>query len=195
MVKYRLIGSSTSPYVRRLRLYLQGAPHEFDRLTNMYEQQDDAKLTSLNPLKRVPVLMIDDKPLWESRVIFNYLRTAFGRPALSIEENNAISAVDTVQDVLIQKFLMKKFAHPVIESNEYFQRHADRLRQTLQYLKREVAAGRFDRWDYPAMSLYCLLDWAKFRETLPSDELGGYFAEFMTKHQAQAGVAETDPRK
>lgn len=195
MARYQLIGSSTSPYVRRLRLLLADTPYEFERLANMYGAEEDAKLTRLNPLKRVPVLVIDGQPLWESRVIANHLRTSLGRGPLTLAEENVVSAIDTLQDMLIQKFLMKKFSHPILETNEYFQRHAERQRQMLTFLKRELAKGLLDRWDYPAMSLYCLLDWAKFRETLGADELGGYFADFMRTHQGQAAVASTDPRQ
>ncbi len=35
MAHYRLLGSLTSPYVRRLRLYLEGVKHEFDALKDM----------------------------------------------------------------------------------------------------------------------------------------------------------------
>lgn len=194
MPQYRLIGSPTSPYVRRLRLYLEGVPFEFEAIKDMYGR-DDAHLSELNPMKRVPVLMIDGRPLWESRVIFNHLRNALGRRPLDIEQENALSAVDTLQDQLVQMFLMKKYDHPIMMENGYFQRHSDRRRRMIAFLRSEILAGRFDRWDYPAMSLYCLLDWADFRGVLEPEEVSGPFSRILDLGRSQAMVAATDPRK
>lgn len=194
MPQYRLIGSATSPYVRRLRLYLDGTPCEFDVMNDMYGK-DDARLSALNPLKRVPVLTVDGRPLWESRVIFNHLREALGRRSLDIEQENALSAVDTLQDQLVQTFLMKKFGHPVVDENDYFRRHADRRERMLAFLRAETLAGRFEHWDYPTISLFTLLDWADFRGTLAREEVAGPLQRVMELGRAQRGVSETDPRK
>ena len=194
MTKYRLIGSATSPYVRRLRLYLAGVPYEFDALGDMYGK-DDEHLSGLNPLKKVPVLLVDGRPLWESRVIFNHLREALGRRQPDLDEENALSAVDSLQDQLVQAFLMKRYGHPVHPENEYFRRHADRRRRTLAYLREQVLVGRFDRWDYPAISLFTLLDWSAFRGTLEAAELSGPFERVMDLARKEPQVAETDPRK
>lgn len=66
---YRLLGSLTSPFVRRLRLYMADIPYEFE-IVNYLESGQDARLSAANPIKRIPVLLIDGKSLWESRVIF-----------------------------------------------------------------------------------------------------------------------------
>ena len=194
MPQYRLIGSATSPYVRRLRLYLAGTPHEFEAIKDMYGQ-DDEHLSRLNPLKKVPVLLIDGRPLWESRVIFNHVREGMGRRQLDVDDENALSAVDALQDQLVQTFLLKRYGHPVHPENDYFRRHADRRRRMLAFLREEALAGRFDRWDYPAMSLYCLLDWSAFRGTLEPDEMAGPLSRVLEFGRAQPQVAATDPRK
>jgi glutathione S-transferase len=196
VARYRLIGSLTSPYVRRFRLYLaQGnVPYEFDGLKDMYGA-DDGRLSDINPLKRIPVLTIDGRPLWESRVIFNRLRADAGRAPLEIEEENAVSTVDALQDQLVQMFLMRKYGHPIEPENEYFRRHADRRRRMVDYLRAETIAGRFDSWDYPAMSLYCLLDWSAFRGMLTPAELEGPLTRLVERHQGQPQIAATDPRK
>jgi len=194
MKNYRLVGSPTSPYVRRFRLWLEGVPFTFDAVKDMYGA-DDAKLSAMNPLKRVPVLLVDGRPLFESRVMYNHLRDALGRRPLEIEDENAVSVVDTLQDQLVQGFLMKKYGHPVHAENEYFKRHADRRERMLAYLREESIAGRFDRWDYPAISLFCLLDWAAFRGALEARELAGPMMRVMDLAKSQAQVAATDPRK
>lgn len=194
MAQYRLLGSLTSPYVRRLRLFIGDAPCDFEPVADMYGK-DDQKVSALNPLKRVPVLLVDGRPLFESRVIYNHLCKALGRRALDLDDENALSVVDTVQDQLIQTFLMKKFAHPIDNENDYFKRHADRRVRMLNYLRAEVIAGRFDRWDYPAMSLLSLIDWAMFRSTLTAEELSGPLAKFLEQGRRHPLVEATDPRK
>src|SRR5262245_3752828 len=145
MPQLRLIGSVTSPYVRRLRLYLDGVPCEFEAMKDVYGQ-DDARLSEINPVKRIPVLVVDGRPLWESRVIFNHLRETLGRRPLDFDEENALSVVDALQDQLVQTFLMRRSNHPVLPENDYFRRHADRRRRMLDFLRGEILAGRFDKW-------------------------------------------------
>lgn len=193
MPTLELIGSTTSPYVRRFRLYLHGVPYRFDRTTDIFKE-DDARLSAINPLKRVPVLLLDGQPVWESRVIFYHLQRALGGRPLDIAEENVVSAVDTLQDMLIQSFLLKRFDHPLDEKNPYFARHGERRALILAHLGKELAAGRLARWDYPAMSLYALLDWGLFRQQLAPAEVPGALERFRKERASEAGIAETDPR-
>ena len=190
---YRLLGSLTSPFVRRIRLYMASIPHEFE-IVNWAESDQDARLTLVSPLKRIPVLLIDGQPLWESRIIFQYLQRKHEKTALSLEEENIVSAIDTLQDQLIQPFLMQRFGHAVDRGNGYFERVAERQRLILSYLEEQIEAGLLARWDYPAMSLYSMLDWATFRKLLPVPSLDSALDRFVKGCAQQQLVAETDPR-
>ncbi|HNF99055.1 MAG TPA: glutathione S-transferase N-terminal domain-containing protein [Pseudomonadota bacterium] len=53
---YRLLGSLTSPFVRRLRLYMADIPYEFE-IVNYLESGQDARLSAANPLKRIPIVV------------------------------------------------------------------------------------------------------------------------------------------
>ena len=55
----KLIGSNTSPYVRRLRLWLEGINYEFAAL-NIFEGEGRDTLKSHNPALRVPMLINGD---------------------------------------------------------------------------------------------------------------------------------------
>lgn len=191
---YRLLGSLTSPFVRRLRLYLSEIPYEFE-IVNYLESDQDARLSAVNPLKRIPVLLINGEALWESRVIFEYFRQKQGHPSLSMTEENIVSAIDTLQDQLIQPFLMQRSGHPVDRQNPYFLRVADRQRLILSYLEQQAESGHLRRWDYPAMSLYAMLDWAEFRKLLPQSELGPALLCFVKDSATRPLVPETDPRR
>lgn len=191
---YTLIGSLTSPYARRLRLYLDGVTYKFETI-NYLDGRDDARLASLNPIKRIPVLIVNGKALWESRVIYNFLQRDLGKSALSFEEENAVSAIDALQDLLIQTFLMQRVGHSIDRNNPYFIRHSERHRLILDYLVSEIKAGRFQRWDYPAMSLYSLADWAIFRNCYNLENLPQEIKNFVDERRNLPFVPESDPRR
>jgi glutathione S-transferase len=69
----QLIGSPTSPYVRKVRVYLEetGARCEF---TVVDAWQPDARLLAMAPLGKVPVLVRDDgSALFDSLLVLEYL--------------------------------------------------------------------------------------------------------------------------
>ncbi|MGK0373445.1 MAG: glutathione S-transferase, partial [Glaciecola sp.] len=53
--KMQLFGSTTSPYVRRLRLYMQDLPHDFV-LVDIFNSRDRAEIQSDNPTLKIPML-------------------------------------------------------------------------------------------------------------------------------------------
>ena len=190
---YTLIGSKTSPYVRRMRLYLRDIAYTFQTV-NIMDQVEDERFSRINPIKRIPVLMIDDRPLFESRVIFNYLQKAHGRPSLSLAEENLVSTIDAWQDQLIQNFLLQRSGQIIDWKNSYYQRNADRQKVMTSYLASAIVKGEFSRWDYPAMSLYSLLDWGFFRDIFADTKLVPALLNFYESAAVQPAVPGTDPR-
>lgn len=191
---YTLIGSYTSPYVRRLRLYLEGIDYKLETV-NYLDSKDDAKLASVNPIKRIPVLIVHNQALWESRIIYQYLQKALGKTPLSLAEENIVSAIDAWQDQLIQMFLMRRMGQAIEVNSGYFQRHAQRQEQLSNYLSARLKEGELRRWDYPAMSLFCLLDWAVFREQIKLADLPPDFSRFMDEIRIKPIAVATDPRR
>ena len=190
---YTLIGSKTSPYVRRLRLYLRDITYTFQTV-NIFDPIEDERFARINPIKRIPVLMIDDRPLFESRVIFNYLQKAHGRPSLSLAEENLVSVIDAWQDQLMQNFLLQRSGQTIDWQNDYYLRHADRQKNMTSYLASAIVKGEFSRWDYPAMSLYSLLDWGFFRDLFANTKLVPALQNFYESAAGQPVVPGTDPR-
>lgn len=69
----KLIGSLTSPYVRKVRLVLAEKKIECEFLVDSPWNEGSAVPQS-NPLGKIPVLLLDDgTPLYDSRVIVEYL--------------------------------------------------------------------------------------------------------------------------
>lgn len=75
MKNIRLIGSLTSPYVRKVRVVMAEKRIEFKLdLEDVWEP--DTRITRFNPLGKVPCLVMEDgDPIFDSRVIVEYLDT------------------------------------------------------------------------------------------------------------------------
>jgi glutathione S-transferase len=103
-MKYVLIGSMTSPYVRKLRLWLNDiAPYEL-KCVNYLEANDSEYLKKTNPINKIPILIDYDKTIYDSRVIYNYLAQKHHTKPLSIEQENILSAIDAALDTSINLF-------------------------------------------------------------------------------------------
>jgi glutathione S-transferase len=72
----KLIGSLASPYTRKARIVLAEKKIDFEfEIDNPWKA--DAKAAKLNPLGKVPVLLLDDgRTLFDSRVIVGFLDNA-----------------------------------------------------------------------------------------------------------------------
>jgi glutathione S-transferase len=72
----KLIGSLASPYTRKVRIVLAEKKIDYDfEIDNPWKA--DAKAAKLNPLGKVPALLLDDgRALFDSRVIVGFLDNA-----------------------------------------------------------------------------------------------------------------------
>ena len=63
-----LYGSLTSPYVRRVRILLENIDYEFKN-TNVYDDTQRAEFSAISPLRKLPVLVDGDTPIFDSAAI------------------------------------------------------------------------------------------------------------------------------
>lgn len=77
----KIIGSFVSPYVRKVLacLELKGLDYRVDPITPFYGNDEFERLS---PLRRIPVLVVDDLVLCDSSVICAYLEEAYPTPPL-----------------------------------------------------------------------------------------------------------------
>jgi glutathione S-transferase len=69
----KLIGSHTSPFVRKVRIVLAEKKIEYEFVIDS-PWLEDSKVPDINPLGKIPVLALDDNtPLFDSRVIVEYI--------------------------------------------------------------------------------------------------------------------------
>ena len=69
----KLIGSHTSPYVRKVRIVLAEKKMEYEFVVDI-PRNPGSTVPGINPLGRIPTLVLDDDtPLFDSRVIVEYI--------------------------------------------------------------------------------------------------------------------------
>ena len=188
----QLYGSQTSPYVRRIRLLLAETPHQFINM-NIFAEADRQKLLALNPTLKIPMLQDNDEIIFDSNVIYRYLATKMDLAALSWYQENQLTLINAVNDSLVSLFLCTRSGLNTNEDRLFFNAQKERIAASMFVLEQQAANQEFANWQYPAMALYCLLDWVIFRELLDLEDYPALVA-FHAANQQQAGAAVSDPR-
>jgi glutathione S-transferase len=189
----KLYGSTTSPYVRRLRIWLANTQHEFVNV-QIFEPADRAEMILKNPTMKIPMLEDaqenDTKLIYDSRIIYRYLSEKFAYPGLNWQQENQLTLIDS----LVQMFILAKSGIPADEQQLFFKLQKDRVNAVLVELNDLVAEGHFSSWHYPAVCLYCLIDWIEFRSLHNLKGLNELLA-FHENNQQRIEVTASDLRK
>lgn len=194
-MNYTLVGSFTSPYVRKMRLLLfKLGTYEFKSI-NYLEQKDGEYLKSINPINQIPILLDGETKIFDSRVIYNYLAKKHHFKALSVEDENILSAIDAAMDTSINLFSLKRGGLDIEAPNAYITRQKERVPLILNYLTpwvKSLDPKNPDHWNFLTMSLYSYLYWLEYRSVL---DLSPYpvLKNFLHQFKDSPGVQETNP--
>lgn len=155
-----LIGSYTSPYVRKLRLFMHGKANcEFKRVDYL-NPEEQKYLLSKNPINKIPVLIHQDQLIFESRIIYRYLNSLLNvEKDLTITQENTLSMIDALMDSTILLFMMNRGGITIDDNVPFIKKQHDRI----HHLMEELSKVSFNEWNFLSMSLYSYLDWAHFR--------------------------------
>ena len=148
----KLYGSTTSPFVRRLRIWLANVDHEFINL-QIFADDDRQTLAKHNPALKVPMLLDGDNTILDSRVIYRYLTDKFDYPRPSWEQENHLTLIDAANDSLVNMLMLQRSEINTDEDRLYFNLQRERVDTTLQHLNELVEEGYFSDWNYPAICL------------------------------------------
>lgn len=183
---FKLIGSNTSPYVRKLRVYMleENIPFEFQNI-NIFEKEGADYLKKISPINKIPVLLENEKPVWDSRVIFNYLQQKYKKAPLAIEEENILSAIDAGFDANIIRLLSQRSGLEMDSDLMILKRNKHRTTEILDFVSPYAAKWvSQNTWNFLSISLYCLLEWLEFRklyEFNDKKELVAFYKHFQSK--------------
>ena len=173
----KLYGTTTSPFVRRVRVVAQevGEPIE---IIDTAPDAGQAKLREVSPIRKVPVAVVDGRTIYDSRVIIDWLTTTRGwgtltPPSDRWREQNLLNAIDGVLDSIIQLFYLKRDGVPA-EGSPYAERQLARAEAIFGWLGSQLAAGQrsfSSGFGLPEISIVAALDWMDFRQTFPTAKL------------------------
>ena len=188
----KLFGSTTSPYVRRIRLFMANTEHEFIDM-QIFAGKDRETLAAKNPTLKIPMLEDEAALIYDSRVIYRYLCDKFDMPGISWEKENVLTMIDAANDSLVQMLILKRSDIDTSQDQMYFNIQRERVNTILSELDKLAAKGEFDEWDYASICAYCLVDWIAFREMHDLSPFSSLLA-MHEKHQNKIEVTATDPR-
>ncbi len=146
----KLIGSLTSPYVRKVRVVMAEKKLDYEfALENVWAE--DTQIQSSNPLGKVPCLIMDDNgSLFDSRVIVEYLDTlspvgrlipAPGRDRAATKCWEAVA--DGVLDAAVAINIEINRRAPELRSDAWIERQQKKITAALDYMDNNLADHPF----------------------------------------------------
>ena len=145
----KLIGTYTSPFVRKVRIVLVEKKMDYEFVVES-PWTADSKVPSLNPLGKIPVLLIDDNTaLYDSRVIVehidnitpnNKLYPAPNRERTEVKRWEALA--DGICEAAANAFLEAK--RPALQQSlDWIARQREKIGRTLEFLSEELGEKNF----------------------------------------------------
>jgi len=168
----KLIGSLTSPFVRKVRIVL--AEKKID-----YEFEVDSPWTpetqvpNVNPLGKIPVLVLDDSTvLFDSRVIVEYIDSVAPNNKLMPESNRERAEVkrwgavaDGICDAAATIFLERKRPQEQ-QSADWITRQEDKIIRGLEYMSDQLGESTWcmgTHFSLADVGTGCVLGYLAFR--------------------------------
>lgn len=171
----KIYGTTTSPFVRRVRVVAAEVGEPIERVETATDE-GQAALRAISPIRKVPIAMIDDRLIYDSRAIIDYLTITRGyggiEPARDQwREQNLVNAIDGALDSIIQLFYLRRDGI-AIDGTVYAQRQIERTDAVFSWLAGQLAPDRRTfgaGFGLAEISLICTLDWMEFRKAYPTE--------------------------
>jgi glutathione S-transferase len=206
----KIYGTTTSPYVRRVRVvaYELGLEHE---LIDTSSDAGQAELRRRSPIWKVPTADLDGELVFDSRVICDLLVARHGAGKLArVErsgERNAITVIDGALDSLINCFYLARDGVD-IEGVAYLRKQQERAASALAWIDAQIndgwvgppvptealdsPMGLRPRLGLPEIALATAAAWMRFRQTYPIERHPGVLA-CLQNCEARPSFSATRP--
>jgi glutathione S-transferase len=169
----KLIGSLTSPYVRKVRVVLAEKKLDYSlELDNVWGS--DTRIHQSNPLGKVPCLVMEDgRPMYDSRVIAEYLDTLTpvctllppnGRDRADVKVWEALA--DGVLDAAVLVRLERTLRPAEQQSDAWIERQMGKVLGGLQVMSANLGESAFcmgNHYTLADVAVGCALGWLQFR--------------------------------
>lgn len=196
----KLYGTTTSPYVRRVRIVATELGVPFELVSTVGDDAEKA-LRALTPIWKKPIAEIEGQVVFDSHVIIEHLlrthgygplRTAGG--AAWLREHNLMSAIDGALDAGVYLFqLVREGVNP--DSAPYLIKQRERVASVMAWLDQQLRG----QWltDEPRLGLaeiflITTLEWMIFRKRY---DVASHAAleKFRAAHADRESVRSTYP--
>lgn len=175
----KLYGTTTSPFVRRVRVVAAEVGEPIDRIDTATDA-GQALLREVSPIRKVPVAIVDGETLFDSRVIIDWLTTTRGwgemAPASGAagkaREANLVNAIDDALESVIQTFYLKRDDGVAPSASKFATRQIERADAIFAWLATQLASdgrGFGAGFGLAELSLVCTLEWMEFRQAYPTE--------------------------
>jgi glutathione S-transferase len=171
----KLIGSYTSPFVRKISVLLleKGITFEF-----INEQPYNAEngVALYNPLGKVPALVTDDGEIWfDSPIIAEYIELLGIAPAMVPREPKAalaIKQIEALADGIMDASLtsVREQARPVAQQSETeLLRQREKINRSLDRCEALIREGKIapDAVNLATIAIACAIGYLNFRRVAP----------------------------
>jgi glutathione S-transferase len=169
----KLIGSLSSPYVRKVRVVLAEKKLDYQmQLENVWSA--DTGIHLVNPLGKVPCLVMEDGyVMYDSRVIAEYLDTLTpvckllppnGRERMEIKNWEALA--DGVLDAGVAVRLERTQRPPELQSSAYIDRHLTKVARGLASMGERLGDSPWcagNHYSLADVAVGCALGWFDLR--------------------------------
>ena len=169
----KIIGSLTSPYVRKVRIvFLEKKLEAALEIENVWDTK--TKIGSLNPLGKVPCLILDDgEAIYDSRVIVEYVDTLSPVGKLITVESRERAIVKTwealadgIMDAGILARLEATWRPAEQQSQAWIERQMGKVEAALSQMSQELGENAWchgNQMTLADIALGCALAWLSFR--------------------------------
>lgn len=168
-----LLASETSPYARKVRIVVQvlGIADKVV-LQPASTAEPDGPLRKVNPLGKMPALVLaDGSPVFDSRVIVEYLDTRFGDgsmiprdPEKRIRELTRAALAEGVMDALLLLAYEGRYREPAQIGQRWLDHQLGKVTRGLDHISRNLDDYRAP--GIAAIGLACALGYADWRKQL-----------------------------
>ena len=160
----KLIYTSSSPYARKVRACIRYYewPDIVEQMLHPFEKESEVR--KLNPLGKIPILLVDGQQIIDSEVIITYLKSKSDnqyKPCL--KELKCLSLCQGLMDAAVN---LRIDSVRKIQPDWWTQRLKESVLKTLDELQQECTRDLFEKSDgHLWISLVCVIEYLDFRHS------------------------------
>lgn len=173
----KLIGSYTSPFVRKISVIMleKGIIFEF---VNESPWHEESHVPHFNPLGKVPALVADEQQTWfDSAIIAEFLELRGDAPALlpqdpltSLRIRQIEKLADGINDAAVM-IVREQMRPGDQQSQEVLIRNREKIQRGLDWLERAAAEGvllNSGKLNLADIATGCMIGYLNFRHVIPN---------------------------